>query len=166
MDDAAANWPIGEWAPGHERWAELLALIEAEGQADWVAFQAPFHRSSHLLVAGAGGEIAGFLRLVIQPIGPDMGCPPLLLGAAELTEAKVLAFGVPAAWRRRGVGRALQAAAISFARAAGCHQLRSHSGGDSQANQQLKLAMGFAAHPIVRGDDQRGAYFILPLRGE
>ncbi|HEY1016624.1 MAG TPA: GNAT family N-acetyltransferase [Herpetosiphonaceae bacterium] len=165
MREPAAGWSIEEWTPEHERWTELLALIEAEGQADWVAFRADFHRSSHLLVAGAGAAIAGFLRLAIQPIGPDMGCPPLTLAGAELTEAKVLAFGVPAAWRRRGAGRALQEAAISFARARGCHQLRSHSDGAHQANQQLKLAMGFAVHPIVRGDDERGAYFVMPLRG-
>ena len=48
----------------------------------------------------------------------------------------------------------------------GCYQLRSHSSGDNTANHQLKLAMGFALHRIERGDDQRGAYFIMPLGGK
>jgi hypothetical protein len=44
------------------------------------------------------------------------------------------------------------------------HPLRSHSGGSHAANQQLKLSMGFRVHPIVRDDDARGAYFVLPLQ--
>jgi GNAT superfamily N-acetyltransferase len=141
----------------------LLAKIEACGQTDWVRFTADFHASSHLLVALEDSEIVGFLRYVIQPIGPDMGCPPVKLNDVELTEVKVLAFAVDEARRGRGVGRALQQDAIERAREAGCYQVRSHSSGNNGANHHLKLSMGFAVHPIVRGDDDKGVYFILPL---
>jgi GNAT superfamily N-acetyltransferase len=156
---------IVEWTPEHPRWGELRALVMALRQTNWVDFSADFHQSNHVLVAMRGDEIAGFLRFVVQAIGPDMDCPPVRLGDATLTEAKILAFGVAPAQRRQGVGRALQLAAIERARRLGCWQVRSHSGGDSTANHQLKLALGFGVQPIVRGDDRRGAYFVLPLKG-
>ena len=77
--------------------------------------------------------------------------------------AKVLAFGVLPAWRRRGIGRALQQAAIAAARARGCYQVRSRSSGDAVANHQLKLSLGFGVHPIVAENDDRAAYYVLPL---
>ena len=45
----------------------------------------------------------------------------------------------------------------------GCYQIRSHSSGDNQANHYLKLSLGYGVHPIIRGEDQRGVYFVLPL---
>jgi GNAT superfamily N-acetyltransferase len=87
-----------------------------------------------------------------------------VVNGETLIEAKIMAFGVASGWRRRGIGRALQEATITHARGLGCYQVRSHSGGKSDANHQLKLAMGFAIHPIVRGEDREGCYFIMPLR--
>lgn len=154
---------IVEWHADHPRWSELQGIIADLGQASWAEATAPYHRSSHLLVALVGEAIAGFLRFVVQPIGPELDRPPVTLDGRELSEAKVLAFATLPKFRRRGIGRALQEATIERATAFGCHQIRSHSGGGNAANHRLKLALGFGIHPIVRGDDSGGAYFVLPL---
>jgi GNAT superfamily N-acetyltransferase len=155
---------IEEWTSDHPRWVELLDVVESQQQAAWVAAAHPWHRGSYLLVAQQSGAIVGFLRFVTQVIGEDDDLEPVTLDGEPLIEAKVLAFGVVPTQRRIGVGRALQERAVAMADQLGCYQLRSHSSGLHQANHQLKLAMGFGIHPIVRGDDRRGAYFIMPLR--
>ena len=99
----------------------------------------------------------------MQSIGPDAGCPAVVLDGRELIEAKVNAFGVEPGARRQGIGTALQLAVIERARSLGCRQVRSHSGGDHPANHRVKLRLGFGVHPIVRGDDTAGCYFVLPL---
>jgi GNAT superfamily N-acetyltransferase len=154
---------VEAWDPAHPRWAVLLALIADLGQTGWVAFSADFHQTTHMLVALDADRIAGFLRYVVQAIGPDAGCPSVAIDGRTLREAKILAFGVDPARQRQGIGRALQLRCIADARERGCYQVRSHSGGDHPANHQLKLALGFGVHPILRGDDTRGAYYILPL---
>lgn len=155
--------PIEEWVSSHPRWGELAEAVAELGQEAWIAATAPFHRSAHVLVAVRGGVVAGFLRFVVQEIGPELDRPPLAFAGQPLIEAKILAFGVLPAFRRQGIGLALQRAAIARGRALGCHQVRSHSGGTNGANHRLKLSLGFGVHPIVRGDDTGGVYFILPL---
>ncbi len=155
---------IAEWDQAHGRWDELMRIVAELGQSAWVAFAADFHRGSHLLVATHEQAIAGFLRFVVQEIGADDGRPAVTFGGRPLTEAKILAFGVVPACRRQGMGRALQLAAIDHATRLGCYQLRSHSSGRNTANHQLKLSLGFGVHPIVRGDDTTGVYFVMPLR--
>ena len=161
-DDEAVT--IAEWDRGHGRWPELMQLVAELGQSAWVSFAADFHRSSHLLVATHEQAVAGFLRFVVQEIGSDDGRPAVTFHGRPLTEAKVLAFGVVPAYRRQGIGRALQLAAIDHATRLGCYQVRSHSSGYNTANHRLKLSLGFGVHPVVRGDDTAGVYFILPLR--
>ena len=117
-----------------------------------------------MLVATRRKKVVGFLRLVVQEIGADEDRPSVTFDGEPLTEAKILAFGVAPACRRQGVGRALQLAAIEHATRLGCYQVRSHSSGSNAANHRLKLSLGFGVHPIVRGQDTTGAYFILPLR--
>jgi GNAT superfamily N-acetyltransferase len=155
---------IEEWDDTHPRRAELTALIEALGQTGWVAFDAEWHQSSHMFVALREGQVVGFLRLVLQEIGREDELPPVSWQGNALVEAKILAFGVAETHRRQGIGLALQQTAIRFARAKGCYQVRSHSSGTNRANHQLKLSLGFGVHPILRGEDSQGAYFILPLR--
>jgi GNAT superfamily N-acetyltransferase len=154
---------IAEAKEGETLWAAAHALGAKLEQRNWLTFRAEWHQSSHLLVASMPEQAIGFLRFVIQTIGPDMDCPEVVVNGVALTEAKIMAFGVAEEWRRQGIGRALQSAAINHARKLGCYQVRSHSDGDSDANHQLKLAMGFAIHPIVRGDDRKGCYFMMPL---
>jgi GNAT superfamily N-acetyltransferase len=156
---------IVEWQAHHARWRELLAAVATLGQSDWATASAPFHRSSYLLVAEQAGELTGFLRLVIQEIGPELDRPPVKFGDEVLTEAKILAFGVLPEFRGRGIGRMLQEAAIARASEVGCYQVRSHSSGTNAVNHRLKLSLGFGVHPIIRGADTTGVYFILPLRG-
>jgi GNAT superfamily N-acetyltransferase len=154
---------IEEWTSAHPLWDKLIEAVNEQGQHDWVTFTADWHHSSHLLVAVRGQEILGFLRFVVQEIGPDSDCPPVQFNGENLLEAKVLAFAVKHPYRRRGIGRALQEHLIEVARALGLFQIRSHSGGDNIANHQLKLALGYGVHPIIRNGDNKGAYFILPL---
>ncbi|HJQ14410.1 MAG TPA: GNAT family N-acetyltransferase [Anaerolineales bacterium] len=155
---------IEEWRPDHARWTELLALVTELNQMDWLNFTAEWHHSSHVLVAQHDLEILGFLRFVVQEIGPDMDCPPVHWRGENLREAKVIAFGVLPAQRHQGIGRSLQEALRQRAQDLGCYQIRSHSSGDNSANHQLKLSLGYGVHPIIRGEDSRGVYFILPLQ--
>lgn len=155
---------IEEWEPRHARWLELLELVTQLNQRDWFTFTAEWHFSSHVLVARRNAEIVGFLRFVLQAIGPDTDCPPIQWEGENLREAKVSAFGVLPTQRRQSIGRKLQEALRQRAEALGCYQIRSHSSGDNLANHQLKLSLGYGVHPVIRGDDRRGVYFILPLR--
>ncbi|MCC6168141.1 MAG: GNAT family N-acetyltransferase [Caldilineaceae bacterium] len=159
-----ADLVIEEWGPTHPRWDELLTVVAELQQTRWLTDRYDWHRSSHFLVAIRGNAITGFLRFVTQTIGPDAECGPVSLDGVALLEAKILAFGVLPVYRRQGIGRALQEACVRRAAQLNCYQVRSHSSGDNIANHQLKLAMGFGVHPIIRGDDRRGVYFVLPLR--
>ena len=154
---------IEEWNSQHARWSQLLALVTQLNQMDWLDFTAEWHVGSHVLVAQRGSELLGFLRFVVQEIGPDTDCPPVEWRGEKLREAKVIAFGVLPAYQRQGIGRKLQEVLRKRAQELGCYQIRSHSSGDNLANHQLKLSLGYGVHPIIRGDDRRGVYFILPL---
>jgi GNAT superfamily N-acetyltransferase len=156
---------IEEWNELHPRWPELEQTIEALNQVNWINFKADFHQSSHLLAAQKENTVVGFLRFVIQEIGADEERPPVIFDGAPLIEAKIVAFGVRKAFRQQGIGRALQEEALRQARRRNCHQVRSHSSGWNEANHHLKLAMGFGVHPIVRGEDDKGVYFVMPLKG-
>jgi len=167
MTDTAHQ--VDVWDMTHPRWGDLVAVIEGEDQDYFWRHEALFGQFAQtFLVVSHDGEIAGFLQFFQQPIGPDRECPPLALRSEELVEAKILAFAVRPAFRQRGIGRALQAAAIRHARALGCFQLRSYSGNtaDHAANYRLKLSMGFAAQPEARGPDDNGVNFIMPLRAD
>ncbi|MCB0062270.1 MAG: GNAT family N-acetyltransferase [Caldilineaceae bacterium] len=157
---------IEEWPLNHPRMWQLQQVTDALNQTKWVTVRFDWHHSSHLLVATKGGRIVGFLRLVTQPIGSDEELPATLLRGEPLLEAKVMAFAVVESHRRQGIGWALQEAALRLARELGCYQLRSYSSGDKTANHQLKLAMGFALHRTVRGEDREGGYFIMPLQAQ
>lgn len=155
---------ISLWSPDHPRIAQAEAVIAALGQTDWVNAHFAWHLERLLLVATRGGQVVGFLRLVTQHIGSDEELPLTEFRGTPLLESKVLGFGVLPEQRRQGIGRALQEAALRVAKERGCYQLRSHSSGTNIANHQLKLAMGFALHRIVRGEDRRGGYFVMPLQ--
>ena len=144
---------------------ELTALITELDQTRWMAFSAPWHLSNHVLVAlDDDRSPTGFLRYVVQAIGVEEDRPPFTLHGKELREAKVIAFGVHPAHRRRGIGRALQERLIAACRAAGLYQIRSHSSDLHPENQALKADLGFGIHPLPAGGGRDGCYFILPLR--
>ena len=154
---------VEEWDEQHPRRHELLEAVEHLEQLNWLNAQFDWHHSSHRLAAHQADTIVGFLRFVVQPIGLEDDHAPISFNDRALTEAKILAFGVLPAYRRRGIGRRLQAYALQRAYHLGCYQVKSHSSGTNQANHRLKLEMGFGVHPIVRGEDIHGVYFIMPL---
>lgn len=154
---------ISRWTSDHRHWSKLVTLIEHLGQIDWVEFHADWHEESIMLVAHINAQPVGFLRYVIQAIGPDAGLEPLQFDGQILREAKVLAFGVVRAMRRQGIGTRLQQTLIDESRQAGCYQIRSHSSLDNKANHQLKLSLGFAVHPLPSTPDKDGYYFVLLL---
>ena len=157
---------IEEWDETHTRWNELRQFLDAQGQTRWAEIEAEWHLSNHRLIALRNGQITGFLRFITQTIGIEEDHEPVTLNNIPLIEAKVLAFGVEPTYRNQDIGRSLQEAGIRLATQYGCYQLRSHSSGDNEANHHLKLSMGFAVHPVVRDDDTRGVYFIMPLMTE
>ena len=145
---------ILELSPNDHDWSEYVQVIEAEGQAT-LAF-APIDEPSlrHYVMAKHSGRVVGFLIYEVSSPTVDY---PLVVAGTTLTEAHIVAFGVQEAYRRRGIGRALQEHALNRAKALGCYQLRSISYG--RENDRLKLAMGFAVIP-----DQRQLIFLMPLR--
>ena len=157
------NYTIEQWLPAHPRWQELADVIEAEKQTQW-AF-APFFEqfSRYYLVALQEDSIVGFLMFVVWEIGPhDRGHPLLKINGEPLTEAKIIAFGVPDAYRRQGIGRQLQNETIVRVKQLGCYQIRSVSDEAYQANHHLKLSMGFAVVPMER--DEPTLTFVMKLK--
>ncbi len=155
---------IESWLAPYPPDAELDALVQALGQNDWMTFTAPWHRSSHVLIArDDDNAISGYLRFVVQQIGEEDEHLPVIWADKPLMEAKVLAFGVVETQRRLGIGQALQLHMLNEARSIGCYQARSHSSGDDTANHALKLAMGFAVQPVIKGADRGGLYFVKAL---
>lgn len=156
---------IDEWTQPLEVWPELASLVEALGQTRWVTNSYfDWHLGRHLYVAVSGGLPVGFLLTIIQNIGDDEKHDRFLLAGSNLTEAKVLAFGVPPESRRSGIGRQLQLFAMGEALAEGCYQFRSRSDGDATENHVLKSRMGFAIHPADRSNDRKSAFFVMPLQ--
>ena len=164
LSSSQVPWQIEPWTAEHPSWSHLNGLIDALEQTDWVAFNADWHLSSHMLVAHEAGQPVGFLRYVLQHIGPEVDEPPVVLEGESLVEAKVIAFGVDPSQRRRGIGHQLQLRLIADCLGYNCFQIRSHSSRSNQANHQLKLGLGFAVHPLITTDRRDGAYFLLPLR--
>ena len=160
---SAPRYTIQELTPDDRDWPEFAEVVDGEGQSRW-AFSADFERfPRRFLMARQDGRIVGFLMYVIWEIGPnDRGHPPLAVDGQALTEAKIIAFGVRTAYRRQGIGRALQEQVLRSAKALGCYQVRSVSTGDHPENQQLKLAMGFAVEPMER--ETPTLTFIMPLK--
>ena len=164
--DAFVSLPrcsILEVTPEHRDWPGYVAAINGEGQERW-AFDAHFESfPRHFVMAKQDGHVVGFLMYVVWEIGPnDRGHRPLVVDGRPLTEAKIIAFGVKQAYRRQGIGRALQEHTLRRAKELGCYQVRSVSDGDHPENHRLKLAMGFAVEPMER--DKPTLAFIMPLR--
>jgi GNAT superfamily N-acetyltransferase len=154
----AANMNIEVWDSGSPRWEEFLACLKeiAPEQAPFVLGDYSRHLPCTLLVALDNQRVIGFLRFGIQEIGAEERQPSL-----GLTEAKIHAFAVRPECRRRGVGTALQIAAIDQARSLGCHQLASHSSYASAENLRIKLALGFCVAVEEQGN---GIRLFMPLK--
>ena len=154
---------IQEMTPDHPKWQELVDVITQENQTGW-AFNQHFEQfARYFLAAKQDGKIVGFLMFVVWDIGPhDRDHPPVQMDGKTLREAKIIAFGVKEAYRRQGVGRALQEYTLKRAKELGCYQVRSVSDMDHPENHQLKLSMGFAVEPMER--EEPSLAFIMPLK--
>ena len=163
MDDSIR---ISEWDANHRRWSEVVQFFdEHQGGLPDVIYDDQC--DSRILVACTQRKIVGVLRLIVIPIGPDDGLPPVKIDNKELLQAKVMKFFVLPEFRRRRIGRRLQEAAISLARSLSCYQLASFSSSENRANHMLKLRMGFAVQPEFRQNRQaHGLKFIMPLQTE
>ncbi len=155
---------VARWTPDHPRWSELLQACEDLDQGGLEQKQNDDHLGFYTVVAYTEDEVIGFLRFWTQQIGVDEEKPPLFANGAQVIEAKSVAFGVRPPFRRRGIVRRLQEAAISWARELGCYQLRSRSSYSCAENHALKLSMGFCIQPFVGEERDESAYFVLPLK--
>jgi len=152
---------VREVQPGTADFEVVLALAaRVLAQDRYLTSSVPDARESHVLCAFDGTRCAGFLRYLIQVIGPEAGRPAVLHHGAPLTEGYVEAFGVDPRLRRRGIGTALQQHAARQCRIAGCYQMRSRSPMTSSENYALKIAAGYVLHPSHENDSY---YFLLRL---
>ncbi len=150
-------------SPTDRLWPTLLKTFEPLGEVRRLTVRFDWHLASYAFVALINGQPVGYLRYVTQPIGPDNDCPAMAIDEVPLVEGKILGFFVLDSWRRQGIGRKLQQAALTHARAQGLYQLRSRTAIDNTANQQLKLKLGFNPIPTIRSGDRMGVYFVMPL---
>jgi len=162
------GYSIEIWSEKHPKYQDFLECLKKVVPDQLPFVEGDFYRNvpTCLYVATFEQIVIGFLRIAIQPIGPEANCPPLTYKGKILSEAKIHAFAVREEYRNQGVGRALQEKAISLAKEKGCHQLSSYSPYQCVANHQVKLGLGFAAQPETHteADKQvKGVYFIMPL---
>ena len=126
-----------------------------------------------------GKKLIGHISVHLQPLEhrPELPLTLLELENEHLTdtyppglvEGFVWTFEVEESRRRRGLGRALQLAAVEECRRRGLYQLRSWSSLDRPANYALKIGLGFAVHPghtylANRERWVRGVFFVMPLK--
>lgn len=165
-----AQFTISEWTQTHARWPELVKYIKEQELQRGVIDEYGLVPTSHFLVATQEDQLVGFLMFLVQPIGPEMGCPILTDRHGEaLTEAKIRAFYVTEAYREQGIGTALQKEVLRRAATLGCYQVRSRSAFSRQANYAVKLKLGFVAHPAIRhlkSGDEYGVYWIKRVTDE
>jgi ribosomal protein S18 acetylase RimI-like enzyme len=129
---------------------ELLVAVAAEGR--WIATELPVDRERRrrgmaaaldqertlLLVAEAGGQLVGQLWIEVAAYGvADLGM--------------LVADG----WRGRGVGSALLAAALDWARQAGAHKVALQVWPHNQAAIALYQKFGFQREGLLHGHYRR-----------
>lgn len=142
---------------GSNRGAAVLDLADQLNQRKYLERRYHHAREQLVLAALDVEHVEGFLLLLVQVIGGEEGRPPIMRNDRPLMEGYVNAFGVDPVRRRRGIGRALQEAAIRHCEAAGCYQIRSRSPVTAVENYALKLAMGYTIQPSNENDSY---YFI------
>jgi len=164
---------VRRFEPGSEGWEDYVAHLRRVDQARWVVDEEgrPLQAGLHFLGVVDRERVVGNLGLKEQVVtmpatewsgGEDR--PLRTLEGEDVRETFVQTFCVEEDRRRRGIGRALQEAAVALTREIGCVQMRSWSSLDKPANYALKLSMGFAMHPSVHdaasGYQVSGVYFV------
>ena len=161
MTGSFDTFAVVEVAPSEDRFeavADLATSILDQGR--YLTRHYPHAIESHLLATFEGDACVGFLRFLVQVIGAAEGRPPVSRDGVPLKEGFVEAFGVDPAARRRGIGSALQARAITYCREVGCHQMRSRSPITSVENYALKIEAGYVMTPSEQNDSY---YFLFKL---
>ncbi len=154
-------------------WPALVEHLREVNDARWVIDDQDQPLSPDLIFLGGliDDVVAGSLTLARQPIiSPETEWAAdrdRTLRNAEgntIFETFVQTFKVDEAYRRQGLGRALQERALQVTRELDCIQMRSWSSLDAEANYQLKLSLGFGFHPEIQetpsGLKVSGGYFV------
>ena len=119
-------------------WPDDAALHEADLDA---FFAGQSRHALAQLVSEEGGELVGFAELSIRHYAEE--CTTDRIAFLE-------GWYVGPAWRRRGLGRALVAAAEAWGRAQGCTEFASDTQADNHASAAAHLALGFLDAGAVR----------------
>lgn len=160
---------VEEWRETHPRWDELVACIRAETtreypQERWALHvHPPGEPDVHFLAALCEQDVVGFLKVVEQRIGPADDVPEIWRAGLPITEAKITAFGVRRTHQRQGIGTALQTEAIRLAIDLGCYQVRSQSSIANQANNAVKMKLGFGIVPDFRANRPASVFWVKCL---
>ncbi len=167
---------VRQFKPDQSGWEAYLAHLRQNDQSNWVLDEQGLPKKPGAIFLGAlvGGQVVGSLTLFVQEIiipetDWSQGKEHLLKESdgLPLKETFVQTFLVEEAYRRRGIGQALQKEAVRVSAALGCYQMRSWSSLDKPANYRLKLKLGFAVHPAIyetaNGMKISGAYFVRKL---
>ena len=130
-----------------EEWLRLRKKLwdetgDDDQRSEMVDILDHFDESQYVLFAQTGdGQLAGFLEVSIRPFVED--CHTDHVGYLE-------GWYVEAAWRRRGVGKALVTAAEAWARAQGCTEFASDALLDNKISEAAHLALGFEETEQIR----------------
>lgn len=164
---------VFHYSPDKPNWHAYITHLHQNGQARWVLDQRDQPQSREIIFLGIEQDhaVGASLSLKVQPIVIPAtewaGGKETELKSLEgelLKETFVQTFFVDEAYRRQGLGEALQREALEVTRQLGCYQMRSWSSQDKDANYRLKLKLGFAAHPAVYETDSglkvSGLYFV------
>ena len=128
--------------PGdRDAWAAMRADLwpeEGPGQhareVDELLAAGPTDRGATLVAEGKNGDLAGFVEMSVRNYGE--GCDTDRVGYCE-------GWYVRPAYRRSGVGRALMAAGIEWARTRGCTEFASDALLDNELSHAAHKALGF-----------------------
>jgi GNAT superfamily N-acetyltransferase len=156
---------LERWTSAHPRWPELMALEDVE-DLDLEKKVQEWHLGTYTLVALVDNRVEGVLRFWTQVIGVDEDKPLFIVDGEAAVEAKIVTFHVNEPLRNRGIGTALDLAAVKWARELGCYQVRLRSAYDRVGNRRQKASLGFGISPGRNRPDgpQDTAFFVVPLR--
>ena len=159
--------------PEHGYWQAMIAHLTANGDAVWVLDESGLPKDDKLifLCAAIGEKIVGNLTMrrqpVVIPASDWAGDRDRHLRDTEgglIDEMFVQTFTVEEAFRRKGIGRALQEEGLRQTKAEDCYQMHSWSSMDKKDNYRLKMEMGFGFHPELQetasGLKVSGGYFV------
>jgi len=120
----------------------LIAILHADCFADGVggAVWSEGAIAQILAMPGAWGLLA-----TTPPTAAGGGAVGFTLGRGGGGECEILSLGVPRAWRRRGIGRALVRGALAQAATLGAGRLYLEVAQDNSAARRLYGSEGFTA---------------------